>query len=143
MSNVPQSQGDIIYQLVADPGGGAEWTFTMPDRVRWRLMSVKMKLTADANVADRYVSVKITHDTDLIMRMVMDTPVTNNVSVIITFNGGGSVKASLSGGVVYASMGANIIINDGCVIASHTKSMQVGDQYEDVVITVQEWIDEV
>jgi len=40
---------------VAQPAAGAEWTLTVPDRVTFRILSIRAQLVTDANAANRLV----------------------------------------------------------------------------------------
>jgi hypothetical protein len=102
----PQGLNDFYnYPLNhTNPGAGANFSYTVPDRTSLELISLDFNFTADANVANRYLIVSVTYSGWTLFRsrgsVAYTAGTSNDISVGAGFcppaSGGSSLANQLS-----------------------------------------------
>jgi len=138
---ISDSQGAIRVITVANPVVGNDFTHTMDARVRWRVISVKCHLVCDGNAGNRNVCLEVALGTDLLMKFHLVDHLLQNETWDITWAGsplsGMSTASRTSGGC----LPEKLLLNNEMTIRSATQAIKAGDQFTQIFILVEEWIE--
>lgn len=125
----------------AVPAAGAEVSETVPAGARWELLALRLKLTADANVANRSVVLLIDDGTLVYAHTAANLTITAGlVGTMAWFQGPMTPFAGLIGAAV-AGLPVGLPLGAGHRIRTSTTAIQVGDQYSIVQYLVRERIE--
>ena len=137
-----EGEGIIRYVGGTNPAAGAEVAEVVPTNTRWRLISVFIRLTTDATVANRQAQIVIDDGTDLfysIVAPIVTASILRNHLFIAgyspletAFDGNGHVRLPLP----------NLKMFQGYRITTNTINLQAGDDYAAPRMLVEEWIEE-
>lgn len=134
-------RGRLVNVAVATPAAGAEWSHVVPAGKRWRVRSITQRISTDATVANRQVGVVASAGAVQFAAANMQFNVTAS-SVIKFFIPAGQGDASFRtnlGNLSAPSAFPDVDLVAGETIGSVTVALQAGDQYDQVVLRVEEW----
>lgn len=138
---IPSTQGRIRIVTVANPAVGADWTTTMPVRVRWELIAVRGQYVADANVANRDPALRIDSGATIMYEAPVDRQINAGETRRLSWGAGVGVISSGNGLVYNGSIPVGLMLNNAMKILTVTNQIQIGDQWSGVVLVVREWIE--
>jgi len=135
-----EGPGWITTRLVGNPAAGADWIYTVPATTRERIVAFNAQLTTSAAVANRQVALIIDDAVNIFWE---DSALTNITA---------SQVAQVSGSGVNATSGANpnivqlvqppeLYLDSGFHLRVVTTNMQAGDQWSNITIAVERWLD--
>lgn len=132
--------GDIKTIRPADPAAGAELSVPVPANKIWRIHSITLTLTTDANVADRYPIFAFLDGADMIWRIWYRTahPASTVVSYHFALVGDDNAAPYLNN--AFASAPFPMWFRGGETFDTLFTTLQVGDQISDAALNVEEWI---
>jgi hypothetical protein len=136
-----EGRGYFTHTTGVDPAAGAEYTFTLPGNVMWRLHSVRCLFTADANVANRELYLQHTDGTDELWNSITATPIRANEAYVVNWVQG-SAASLQSSSDLQIPMPVDIVSRFGYKFSINVNAVQVGDQISDVVFSHEELIHE-
>lgn len=127
----------------ADPALGAENIITVPNHTRWRIRALAFRFTT-AGVATRTVNLVITDGAGH-NAWVKVSPVTQLVATVNDYYFANAVTETsatvFSGRTQVIQTIPIMILTGGMTIQTTTTNIAAGDQYSDIVLSVDEWID--
>lgn len=127
---------------VANPGAGADWTFTVEAFARRRLVSVTATLTAAVAVANRLVSLIIDDGANVLANIPTGVTLVASTANTYTF-GDGLVITTPFNNVSMAPTPGNAMLGNGWRIRSSTTGIQPADQWSAINLHFMTWIDRV
>lgn len=138
---VPENGGEVLVEAVANPAAGADWLFTVPDGfeylfsvVWYQLVTASAPHTHDATfVFLQMPGALVLHQNDL-HAVIQDE--THRFNLYL----GASRTADVAGpnDIVSGAL-PNVRLPSGFQIGSQTETLDVGDQYSDIRLTVVRW----
>lgn len=138
---IPDDQGRICVIKVVDPAGGGEFIHVQPARLRWRVISLKALFTADANAANRFFNLDLMVGGAVVLRMpVREEATAGQVWTINWFTGAFYTPDTLSLNEA-GLMPEKLLVNNEMMITSFTDGIQVGDQWSQIYLMVEEWME--
>lgn len=141
MPIVPDNQGNLRIITVAAPGAGVDWAFTQGVRVRWRILSVSAQFAADANSADRVCSFYGMVGGVLVFSFSVQHQIVTGETVQVTWSEITSTVGAVPGVNLGGYLGSMLYVNDQIILGVTTLNIQVGDQWSNIRIRVEEWIE--
>jgi len=141
MPMFPAGSPSLFDVAIANPAAGAEWSYTVPDRTRLRLLYGRAFLTTSATAASRVPELKITSSAGILW---------------LTYQGYGpsasqtwpvAIMPNLSFSDPIAPRPQDYAIPNDCylaagdVIESITTAIQAGDQWSQIVLRFQHWLE--
>jgi len=138
---IPGDQGRLRRILIADPVAGADFVTVQPDRVRWRIISLYARLANDANAGNRIVRLSIADGALVLMNIETSTDSIANETVNVNFYSGAVAMVSASSRSMNGALPEKLLLNGGVTITSNTLDLQAGDQFTNIRLYVEEWIE--
>lgn len=141
MPIIPPAQG---YLFTASAGAGTpgnEHSISVPARNRWRLHSIALSLTTDANAANRRVHIIIRRAPSDYLIYPTNTDQTAGLSWAYYFAPHlGNLQTAL-GTVLTFGIGPPWVLAAGDTILTQTTNIQAGDQYTALIVKGESWIE--
>jgi hypothetical protein len=139
-----EGPGNIRLISVAQPATGAEWTLTVQNGARWRVMAIESKLVTAVAVANRISKVQYF---DGISGLSFYTAVPDQAvaaattAQICAAPGANTTIPELA--TVNQALPIDLVLSglNPTTINSLTTGLQAGDQYSSVSVLVEEWLD--
>lgn len=138
---IPDQQGRILLLTPAAPVAGADIVIAMPAGVRWRLKSFQAELTVDAIVATRVVELIIVVTGYELLRITTTRAQNASLTYVHAWHEGEAAQAVSGQLCRVGSLPKSYLINNSAVISTDTVNLQAGDQWDKVVMVVEEWIE--
>lgn len=140
MPLLPPDAGSLTTGTVSDPAAGADVTFQVPALTRWRVHSINFTLTTDATVATRLARVEFYSGLILAESYGCDNGhVASTVWTYIAAEGLGTLKVNFFPHVGFA-LPVNLVLLPETIINITSAYLQAGDQFSDIVIQYESWI---
>lgn len=123
---------------VPNPAAGADWSVTVPAGVQWRVLSGVSTLTTSAIAATRHPTIDVTVDDVLVYIGPFSASIVANAAAQF------SIYVDVASPIVASGTSDPFmimpfdIIPQGGVIASHTNSLEAGDQWSATSLWVEE-----
>lgn len=141
-----QGIGQLKTYTVANPAAGAEWTFTPVSGTRIRVRSVMASFTASATVANRFPTIQIRENVAGLNcgQYPSSFAVTATTVATVSAGSGVSTPTALSNCVTISLPDDTFIgqnSNTNFQLRTLTGNIQVGDQWSNIVIFGEEWLD--
>ena len=129
-----------VYRLVkvANPAAGVEPEIAVPGGSIWYLEAVRSRLTADATVANRIVSLEITDGTDVLIRIPGAGNITAGQTGDTQWLRGFGNQNSASGSLGHVLPAPDFPLFPGYRVRLETSSLQAGDQFNLLTLYVCE-----
>lgn len=141
-SNLPPDQGRVRVIVVEDPPVGTDFTVVMPALVRWELKMLTGRLNCDANVAFRIPRVEIVDGNLIIGTFGSDFRLQATETLQYTWGQGVSIAVVSSAPTAHGPLPVGLRLVNRMIIRHETAGIQAGDQWRDISLLVEEWIDE-
>jgi len=127
---------------VTAPAAGAEVSHSNVDSSRLWITSMSFKLATDANVADRYVTLKFVVNGEF-HTVVPEYGLKQTASAILywTCSPQGYHWSGSGGGYMTLPLPNMVIIPGTFDFGTETRNLQVGDQYDEIIIWALRWLD--
>lgn len=125
---------------VTQPAAGADWTVTIPTNARWRFMSGAAQLVTSAAVANRVT--EFNPNDSVPATMGIGTPnqtVPASQTVQICYSP--SVPTAVANITDVVCLATPVVSLAGYVLKSRSTNLQAADQYSNVNLEVEEWIE--
>ena len=142
---MPNTLDDNLYQLVtlkpANPSAGAQLIITVPDTLRYSVLSVHYTLTTDSTAATR-VNKIVGHDgTDRFSVTLHNATLSASLALNFLYTRGVFTVAG-PGGTSDSQFGLihELILNPGESLRTEIENIQVTDQISDAIVRVKQWI---
>ncbi len=134
-----EGPGWIHSLQVANPGAGADWTFTVPALARMRLDSFNAVFTAAVAVANRQVQLTVDDGSNTMWTDDLSANITagQTINVAVT-------QTNVPTGVVTTTL--HMVIPPGLILApgwrlrAVTGAIQAADQWSAIWLNLEEWI---
>lgn len=130
--------GTLETILIAPPGAGADFSFTMSPVTRMRIKSVHATFTASAAVSNRYANLQITDSGGNVAGLApIGTVITAGQALGLTWFLDAVLIATPA--QLTAPLFGDLLLSPGDVIQSITNGIVGGDTYTGIVMFVEEW----
>lgn len=141
-----EGQGLVSNVVVASPAAGADWSVTVPTNARWRLRSWFATLLTSATVVNRQLATLISAagaDSWYASAAINAVASTNN----LVSAGGIAPYTAIQPNVIPIALPPDLLLSGnvtfGQTIGSASINLQVGDQWSNIRLLVEEWLDNV
>lgn len=135
-----EGPGWIHSQQVANPAAGADWSFTVPVAARIRIRSLSATLTTSATVANRVPQLMLTDGTNVYYVMAPNQAVSAGITSTVSA-GPTNVPVIGAPGFVPLTLPGDAILPAGHVVKVVTAALQAGDQWTNIWLALEEWIE--
>ena len=140
--SIPDDQGRIVVIEGAPVDAGLEIVVNQTIRTRWRILSVSALFTAAVAVATRLPALSIIQDTQEIGRYeVNDVFLTGEVGRV-TWGPAVGTNIPLGSPNKVGALPVGLLVNREAIIRTATMGIQLMDQWSDLNILVEEWIEQ-
>lgn len=130
--------GGILTQVsAAAPAAGAEATITVPAGEIWKIHTISVQLVTDANVANRRVHILVDDGSGIGIEMFTEQDQAAGLTRNYSFAQYGILPDTIDGNAICAPLPANLFTVDSLTISTVTQNIQVGDQYNQMVLSVE------
>lgn len=123
----------------ANPGAGADWTFTAATGQRLRISSFSAVLTASAAAGNRQAELIVDDGANIVWRTTAQANVT--AGQVVTFSATGT---NVPQGIITTDqelvIPPTLVLAPGWRIRTATTGIQAGDQWSAIWFNVEEWI---
>lgn len=142
--SIPNTHGKLRVITGADPAAGADASDTKDNFTRWRIISYRIQLVADANVANRRVCFQINTAGSVIFIIPSTVDQTAGQTVIYDFIAGQPDRTAVVNSNLILGLPPDLWVNqEPVLIGTTTQNLQVGDNFGTPIIYVEEWIENV
>lgn len=132
-------RGALVLSTVANPAAGAQWSFTVPQGVRYELKSVRADFIANATVLNRVPALRFT-DSGGNNFSIISWPAVVTASQIPTLTAGPGLTGVSNAVVQTVALHNNLLLGPGYVIDTNSTVMAAGDQWQNIRILTEQWI---
>lgn len=141
LGQIPDQQGRILVINVPAPGIGFDWQYGMPVRTRWRVRSVQATLTTSVVVADRIPELFLAIGAEEVIRITASQLLAGGGAFIFGWMEGERALAIAGQTSRVTALPRGYLINNQGAIGVHTVALDVGDDWTNIIIVVEEWIE--
>jgi hypothetical protein len=137
-----EGPGWLHTVTVGNPAAGADWTFTVPNAVRWRINSIAAVLTTSATVASRLPQLTVQDVGALTTYKAAANSLITASLVTLVAAAPASIGSSVAvppAQAVLIPTPSDFIVEAGWIIQTNTVALQAGDQWSSININVEEW----
>jgi len=133
--------GFITFGGVTTPAAGADWSLSVSANVNWAIRSICARLTTAAAVATRLARVQVFSGS----LVSADVPAfaTQAASLVNIYTWApGVTGASIGSAPGFVSQGfpREIRLPPGNIIRSQTENIQAADQWDQIVVQIEQWL---
>jgi hypothetical protein len=134
---------DVVTLNPANPGAGANLAYNCPDNCRLEILSCNFLFTADANVANRYITLSCTDATAIWGVSRSQVPHTAGLSWNYFFETGLIDEIDLSAGsILIEPLAYQVFLDVGTFFTLNVTNIQVGDALSGIYLRVKRWVRE-
>ncbi len=134
------NQGNVKGFTVTNPAAGANFTYTIPHGKRWRIQSISLTLTTDANVASRKVQLTFALTGSLIGCVTASFPQIASLAYRYFFERIPTSYTTVTNNRAQQVLITDVLFEGEVTIASAVENIQATDQISDIVIYVEEFL---
>jgi len=138
---IPDQQGRLVVTVVPNPGVGLDWAYAVPAQTRWRLRSVQATLTTSIVAGNRLPELAFAIGGNELLRISASQIQLASLAFITGWMEGERALAIVGQTSRVSSLPRGYLLNAGAQIAVFTVALNVGDQWSDIVIVSEEWIE--
>lgn len=138
---IPDQQGRIVIHTITNPGAGVEFTVMLPVRVRWRVFMIYARFLPDANVITRSVRLVVGKGSVVYGRLNTTRNPVASINVNFTWYMAGHAYIPSGGNEGAGALPEKLLMNNMMTIKSSTTNLQVGDEWKDVTVMAEEWME--
>lgn len=141
-----EGTGNLINVGVGNPGAGADWIKPLPVNTRWRIQSIFALLTASAAVANRQVSIILQNSAASMWQAVSIANQTASQATAYSF---GAITPYVPSNplIQVIPIPPGFILGNisglSAQILTSTLNIQAADQWTQMALYVEEWLDNV
>lgn len=135
-----EGPGDLRAITVGNPAAGADWTFTIPANTRMRIQSIGMTFVTSAAAGNRCPRIMLSDGGNPYWRGVPQAVQAASLTIGI-YSAPAVCTSVVSANTLNIALPNNLVMLAGQSIQSATSGLDVGDQYSQIVIEVEEWVD--
>ena len=134
-------QGYLYDFQVSTPSAGSQWNQQVPSFARWRVASIVAELDTSATVANRFPGIQWTNDhLAVIFSPMSNLTETAGNSQVYTWARRGTADV-ITGTLSTVGLDLPLMLRAGGGIQSQVQNMQSGDQWKNIYMSVEEWIE--
>lgn len=136
-------RGFLRAITLTQPVAGVDWSTTVPTAARWRLRQVNAVLTTSGVVANRSPELQILFPGVVRVFSVNtgNAEPANSAQPWVWEPGFAGIFAQVNG-VLWTDLNPDIWLPAGTTIRAVTTNLQVADQWSQIAMTVEEWIED-
>lgn len=138
---IPSQQGRIVVVQVANPGVGIDWAYVMPIRTRWRLRSVQAQLTTSVNIANRLPELNLSIGGIDVLRISSSQFQAASLIMLVGWMEGERALGIAGQTARVSPLPRGYLLNDQAEISVITLGMDAADEWINIVIVAEEWIE--
>jgi len=138
---IPVDQGRLVLIAPADPAMGDNPSITQPQRVRWKLKSFQATLITSVTVADRVPELTITVNALEVLRITASQGTAASLTFIYGWMAGERALAVTGQTSRVTALPRNYLVNNQSIIAITTVDIDPADQWQNIRLVVEEWIE--
>ena len=136
-----EGQGALYSILATNPAAGVEWSQIVPPGARWRIRGIRATLVTSAVVANRLPSLVIDDGVNTLMQIESPNPEA----------AGGAVVYNFIPDIPYLPLVTSqqpvflppdLQLEPGWHIKSSTGSLDAADQWSNIRLTIEEWLED-
>ena len=135
-----EGPGLIRSVQVANPGAGADWSTTVPVGARWELLALNAQFATSAAVAARVPQIQLA---DNVPNVLFNGASSTSQAASLTYQysaaEGGTPLVNAPAAMV--ELPHNALLLQGWTIRSVTTAIQGADQWSNIWLMVQEWLE--
>jgi hypothetical protein len=135
-----EGPGRVYRVIVADPAAGAEIIITVPNGYRWRFSSLCATFQTSATVGNRVPHFAIDDGAYVCYRVSGATGQAASLTYTYCFSGY-QVSGSVSPALVNVPAPPHLVLAAGHRIRTLTTGLDASDQYKNIYLLVEEWIE--
>jgi hypothetical protein len=141
VSRVPADGNGVIgTTAISTPGAGADFSFTVPNGVRMRPISLCATLTTSVAVSNRNPTLIIDDGVNVVADISASVAAVASGVFTITWADSMSFNSFLNSSIT-AALPGNMFMLGGWHIRSVSSGIQAGDQWSAIRMATQNWID--
>jgi hypothetical protein len=134
-----EGQGAIVNTQIANPAAGVDWSYTVPLQHRARIMAIRAVLQTSATVATRSPLMQLL-DLSSNVLLTIEPAAAQAASLLLAYNyAPGMPSLAVVANNMKCPFPENMILTGGQKVAPTTLSIQAGDQWSNIWITVEQW----
>lgn len=139
-----QKPGAIRIQAITTPAAGADFTITVPNFMRWRIIGLRASFVTSASVATRAAILQFQSAANVMYNAC--AAATQAASLTLSYNWGAGVTTLLApvGATtlnVETAIPVDLWMGAGMIINSVTQNIQAADQWSLIFMLIEESID--
>lgn len=140
-----EGPGNIRVMTVANPGAGADWSLSVTLNARWRIRSANALLTTSATVANRLPQIRLQHLSNVIWLGPPSQAVPASTAANVS-SSNAQVSATTVPTVVNCALPSEpTLLGNGATtsVSSVTANIQAADQWSNIAVEIEEWLDQI
>lgn len=127
--------GRVHINKPADPAPGVNFQWSPDNNAQGELLAVSFTLTTDANVADRFCALRFYDGSHTVLYSSLNLIQTASLAISYNFFQGCTYSPPAAASpFLFGSLPNNLIFSISWSIHSELISLQVGDQFSDIMI---------
>lgn len=137
-----EGPGNMTTAVMTNPGAGADWTISNPGNTRWRISSLNGVLTTSAVVANRDVQLQVLQSGVLVWVGQATAVIAASTAANVSAAGLPSTPTVLATDI-FLPMPPALILGTNGTVRVVTANIQAADQWTNMFISVEEWLENV
>jgi hypothetical protein len=134
--------GAVLRTIVGtNPAAGAEFSETVPNGAQWEILTIRVGLTTDANVANRRPAVQFISGGGLVYQAPLFTTIPASSGPALSWGQGMTFESAPGTFLLIAALPIGLRLVGGDILRSVTENMRAGDDYNAPTILVREWLE--
>lgn len=138
---LPPSHGRIVLLAPANPAQGSEISITQPARVRWEIRGLLYTLVTTAGGGNRITHITFSVGAVAYMRLTERGSQAGGVTRHHQWCNEVSPGLTTGSDTLLQQLPSLVRFNNQVVIATYTMAIDALDQFQDVRLVVEEWIE--
>ncbi len=138
-----EGAGAIVNTNPANPAAGADFTITMPTNGRVRVSTLNAQLVTSATVINRIVRVQIKNGLgNLVYQAPPQQVIPASTTAQVTF-APGQITSVVDVTTVNVPLPGPVVLGGGFTLGTSTTNLQIGDQWSNISLSSEQWLDAV
>ncbi len=139
--STPLEHGFLFNPTIANPASGGDWTYLTPNNRRYELVGCRFVFTTDANVANRNINLAISVGVDIKIAIPMAVVQPASTSFKYQYLQGVYNNTLLPSNNEVMALPPRLFIPANYLISTTTVNIQVADQFSDIELIFNSWIE--
>jgi hypothetical protein len=137
-----EGPGFLYAFSVGLPAAGADWSQAVPALTRWQLKSIFARFSASVAVANRAPAFSLAYLAGVLCQVPVAAAITASQVVFVEGQPFATYNPSVSGAFdMFVPIPPGITFPAGSFISSITTAIQAADQWAQITLNVEEWVD--